>query len=175
MATNNWKKLGLIPRVLDLKWRVEEKGVEVKVNKIIDLVDQLTKNEDKVSIIGISAGGSAAINAYFQRKTKIYRLINICGRVRKGDGIFVSFDLSTKSSPAFRESVLKAEKLIENLKEDDKKKIMTVRPLFDELVPVKTMTIKGAKNIQIPSIEHTLSIYLSLTIFQKKLLGFLKS
>ncbi len=53
---------------------------------------------------------------------------------------------------------------------------MTVRAMLgDELVPSDTTLLKDAYNIQVPTIEHMLSIAASLTIFSKRLIDFLLS
>jgi len=51
---------------------------------------------------------------------------------------------------------------------------MTIAPLFDETVPRETVGVKGAHNIQIPTIEHVLSISLAMTFFSYRLTSFLK-
>ena len=53
---------------------------------------------------------------------------------------------------------------------------MTVRAMFgDELVPPETATIKGAHNTKVPIFEHVLSIGMSLTLFSRPLIVFLKN
>ena len=59
------------------------------------------------------------------------------------------------------------------LSREDRKKIMTVRALFDELVPDETSWIKGATNKKINSVEHMFSIWIGLS-FYKPLINFLK-
>ena len=56
----------------------------------------------------------------------------------------------------------------------DREKVLTIRPLIDEIVPTSTVTIKNAKNIRIPCIEHALSITAAMTIFSKSIITFLK-
>jgi hypothetical protein len=47
--------------------------------------------------------------------------------------------------------------------------------LGDELVPADTAVLDGGQNITIPTIEHSLSIYLALSIFFKPIINFLES
>ena len=88
------------------------------------MIDEIVNNADRISLIGTSAGGSAAVNAFMERKSKIHRVINICGRLRVGPTTgFRSFDSKTKSSPAFTESVRLCERGIEQLPLPDRRKL----------------------------------------------------
>ncbi|MEK7543777.1 MAG: hypothetical protein AAB557_02840 [Patescibacteria group bacterium] len=176
-AVGHWRRYGLEPIVYAVGWRDEENAFRPKLKKLVALIDQIVKNGDKVSFVGTSAGGSAALNAFMQRKSKIYKVINVCGRLRVGPTTgFLSFDSKTKSSPAFAESVRLCERGIAQLSLPDRRKIMTMRAMFgDELVPPETAVIDGALNIQIPIGEHMLSIGAALTIFSKPLITYLVS
>jgi hypothetical protein len=172
-ATNFYHKYGLEPVVHNMWWRKGEKHFEPKLKKLISLVDKLSKNGDRVSLIGTSAGSSAVMNAFVARKKKIYKVISVCGRLRQGEEKgFRSFEAKTASSLAFKESVLRFEKSELKLTKEDKKKIMTISAIFDELVPGNTSRIKGAVNKQIKSVEHMFSIWMGLS-FYKPLIKFL--
>ena len=66
-----------------------------------------------------------------------------------------------------------AQKLEKTLTISERKKIMTLRPLFDEVVPPFTVPIKGAKNKITFSLEHSLSIALNMTLFKKQIIDFI--
>ena len=59
-----------------------------------------------------------------------------------------------------------------SLIKNDRKKIMTVRALFDELVPDNTSYVIGANNKRLKTIEHVFSIWIGLS-FYKPLTKFL--
>ena len=168
-----WKKFGIIPHVFDTKWKTEENGFQPKLDRALKLVDSLSNKTSRISIVGNSAGSSFALNIFDNRKKQIHKVIVNCGRVRDGDWPWFTFDQATKLSPSFKESVLRAQKIEKIFTNIDRKKILTLRPLFDEVVPSFTVSIPGAKNIIIPSIEHSLSIALNLTLFKKRLISFI--
>ena len=168
-----WKKFGIIPHVFDTKWKTEENGFQPKLDRALKLVDSLSNKTSRISIVGNSAGSSFALNIFDNRKKQIHKVIVNCGRVRDGDWPWFTFDQATKLSPSFKESVLRAQKIEKIFTNIDRKKILTLRPLFDEVVPSFTVSIPGAKNIIIPSIEHSLSIALNLTLFKKRLFSFI--
>lgn len=173
-ASDRWKKSGIIPHVFDAKWKTEENGFNKKLDEALELVDVLIATGKKVSVIGNSAGSSLAINIFGQRKGKIHRVVVNCGRVRTKDWPWFTFNQATASSPSFRESVLRSEKIISELSVTERKKILTLRPLFDEVVPPWTVPIAGATNEITPSVEHVATIALNMTLFSGRIIKFLR-
>jgi len=172
-ATNSWKKFGIITHVFDTKWKTEEKGFSEKLKRALILVDSLSDKNSRISVVGNSAGSSFALNLYGERKKQISRVIINCGRVRSGDWPWFTFDQATKSSPSFKESVLRAQKIEKTFTSNDRQKILTLRPLFDEIVPPFTIPIQGARNEIIPSIGHVISIALNMTLFKRRIINFI--
>lgn len=172
-AVKGWRKFGIITHVFDARWRIEEKGFQSKLERSLKLVDSLIGKNSKISIVGNSAGSSFALNIFGERKNKINKVIINCGRIRDGDWPWFTFDQATKSSPSFKESVLRAKELEKSLTKNDGQKILTLRPLFDEVVPPFTVPVKRARNEVIPSIEHVVSIALNMTLYKKKIIDFI--
>lgn len=173
-ASDRWKKFGIIPHVFDAKWKTEEKGLKRKLNEALKLIDALIATGKKVSIIGNSAGSSLAINIFGERRGKIHRVVVNCGRVRTGDWPWFTFDQAAASSPSFRESVLRSEHIIPKLSGTERRKILTLRPLFDEVVPPWTVPIAGATNEITPSVEHVATIALNMTLLSGRVIKFLR-
>ena len=175
-ATRFWKNHGLEPIVYSMEWRNSQQLFDQKLNKLLVLIDQFATQGHDISLVGTSAGGSAALNAFMQRKQVIAHVINVCGRLRVGTHTGIhSFEARTVSSPAFAESVKLCEQGLKTSTPDERKKIMTVRPMFgDEVVPANTVPVEGAQNITIPSGEHVVTIALALTVFAKRIISFIK-
>ena len=175
LAVNHWKKNSLDPVVYSIGW---SSGIafQPKLQKLVTMIDGFIDKGARVSLVGTSAGGSAALNAFIKRKETIHRVINICGRLRTGPLTgFRSFKSKTASSPAFADSIKLCEREECKLTILDRQKIMTVSALFgDELVPGETTIIKGALNTKIPTAEHIVSIGMALTLFSRPLISFLK-
>ena len=176
-AVQGWQNHDLVPVVHSIGWRDNETSFEPKLKRLIDMIDKFVEKGDMVSLVGTSAGGSAVLNAFVERRDVIHKVINVCGRLRTGPTTgFRSFEAKSKSSPSFAESVTLFESRENGLSESDKQKIMTVRSLFgDELVPPETTIIQGAYNTTVPTVEHILSITAALTVFSHPLIMFLKS
>ncbi len=172
-AVRRWKRYGIIPHVFDARWTVEEPDFNRKLERAIHLVDSLAKPNTHVSLVGNSAGSSFVLNIFGKRKKNIHRVIINCGRVRTGDWPWFTFDQATSSSPSFKKSVLMAEKTESTLSETDRVKILTLRPIFDEVVPPITVPIKGARNEVVSSVEHVLSIALNMTLLDRRIVDFI--
>ena len=173
LATVFWPKHRLEPVIHPISWQSGDFGP--KLDLIVAKIDELARQGNRVSLVGTSAGGSAVMNAFAQRRSIIYRVVNVCGRLRTGPMTgFRSFAAKTASSRAFAQSVRLSERVESTFSAADRKKILTIRSQFgDELVPPETTGIVGATNIQVPMIEHGLSIMASLTIFSSRLIKFL--
>lgn len=175
LASSSWNRFGIVPHIFNAKWKEEECGLLIKLERALTLVDSLIKQNARISLVGNSAGSSFALNIFGERKKDIAHVVINCGRVRDGDWPWFTFDQATTSSPSFKESVLKAQKTEKTFSFEDRKKILTLKPIFDEVVPPATVPISGAKNITTFSLEHGLSIALNMTLFRKRIIDFILS
>jgi len=163
-ATRSWMRHGITPHVFDAQWKIEEPQFLPKLDRAIALVDKLSSMGKRVSIIGNSAGSSFAINLYKARHIKIHKVVINCGRVRTHDLPWFTFNQATLTSPSFKVSCINSEKILNDLTIQDKNKILTLRPLFDEIVPSTTVYINGANNQVVPLVGHSFTIGFNLTI-----------
>jgi len=172
--TRNWfTKSGLTVHVLNV-W-VTENDFPSMLKKVIESIDELSRNGDSVSLIGASGGGNLVINAFSERLASVNKVINVCGRLRIGSKNDLDYNTKDKQLKAYIESIKFFESKEKLFSDSDRKRIMTVRPKFgQEFVPNDTIQIEGAINISIPTIEHLLSIFSALTIFSNRLTNFLK-
>lgn len=173
IIVDSWEKYGFTTHICDIGWRDGER-FQPKLQRLIKIIDDLRSDGNIVSLVGTSAGGSAVLNAFCDRRDKVYRVVNICGRLRAGKKVFPSLEIASRTSTSFKESVLLFEKRESCLTKKDKSKILTMRALFDEIVPASTTILPGATNIQILSIEHILSIIMAMTIYIRPMIKFLK-
>lgn len=161
--TNYWSTYGLTPIVYAIGWHNGEKEFQPKLNRLIKYIDALSKTYEKISLVGTSAGASAALNAFFVRRKKVYKAISVCGRLFPGSGYKRrSLENMAKNSPPFRESVLLFARTEPTLTRFDRRRLMTIRARFgDEMVPAATSVLEGATNVTIPLFEHVVCIGLA--------------
>jgi hypothetical protein len=170
-----WNKYGFDVFIVRPEWRTG-KFFYPKLTLIINKIDELSSKGYAIYLFGQSAGGAAVLNAYTERKNKIKKVVNICGRLRKGKDVLPSLKTETAENPAFAESVLLFENLNENrLTMNDRKKVLTIKPIWDGVVPSSTVALQGATNITIPMVQHSIAGISALTIFSQEILSFLSS
>lgn len=170
LATNHWKSHGIDTTVYNVGWKDGSINFELKLAEIEKLVEELSA-KGPVSIVGISAGASAAFNLLLKRPDVIQKAIGVCGRIRGA-----STDWGAKlNSKTFQQSVLLFEEQQAQIPDELKKRMMTVSARFgDQLVPKGTSHVEDAKNITIPTAIHGLSIIMALTLLKKPIIDFIK-
>jgi hypothetical protein len=172
--TKNWNKdFGIKPINWQFFWIDNDEGYDDRLNKLIDKIDEISNENTDVSLLGLSAGGSVVLNVFCQRTNKISKVINVGGRLKSGNISFPKSKLKNDNNSLFKESVARCEKNIKSLNVNDRRKILTVRPLWDEFVPTKFATVEGARNIQVIAVEHIIGLILSMTIYKKIIIDFL--
>lgn len=173
LLVNRWSIYGIVPNVHRVGWYDEEKSFEPKLKELVSEIDSLIKKGNTVSLVGGSAGGSAVLNAFIEQP-KINAVVDLCGRLRAGKNVTPSLDWAARNSPAFKESVLLFEKREPGMKKEQRQRVLTLSPIWDEIVPKTTVPLQGATNKTLPSIEHILSGFLGLTVFSPIVIGFVK-
>lgn len=156
-------------------WRDKDAGLINKQNSLLQKIDALAKDGRKVYLVGISAGGSAVLNAFMARRMVVSGVVNVCGRVKEGIGVRPTLKKAARTSEIFAQSVKNCESGLSSLANSDLKKILTIRPIYDEIVPTSTVDIEGATNRIIPSFFHGISIRCSMVFWRSKIINFLIS
>lgn len=168
-TTKFWGKQNVYVTKHIVPWAKKE-SFDDKLQRLLDVIDLFTLDGSTVSLMGFSAGGSLVVSAYAKRKGKIDKVINVCGRVQSTK----AFTRGGRYLHAYKESVHAAMDALETLSLEEKKRILTIRPLYDAVVPVKTVSIAGANNIAIPSIFHVPSMAGMLLFGRKKMISFIQ-
>ncbi len=171
-----WRSDGIKVELCRMRWK-DSSSYLSKREKLLRQIDENNKAGYTTSLVGISAGGSAVVNALFARPDIVHKVINICGRLKDGGYLgFRSLERRSRSSPAFRDSVLTCEQNLEKTDSTYLRRIMTFRARFgDELVPSDTSQVSGANNIALPTIEHMISIATTLIFYRRCIMDFVNS
>lgn len=158
--TKDWRrKYGLEPITLKFGWRGE---YTTNYSKLKNSIEEISDGQT-VGLIGISAGGSAAIRLASELKN-VSRVVTICARTRQGGFKMVSL----KSFPAYWKSVDALKDIHTN------KEILVIRPLFDEVVSVKHMDYKNAQVVSTRHLLHVPSILRILSTQSDMITKFIK-
>ncbi|MBN2101174.1 hypothetical protein JW710_04800 [Candidatus Dojkabacteria bacterium] len=175
LSSARWEKEGIASYVHPIQWYDRDTTFEEKLDNLLNLVRDLSRS-GPVSLAGVSAGASTALNAFLREPDLISSCICICGPVRFGDGKLCERERMKKRSPLFAQSVEMSEENIGKLHNGLESRILTIFPKFgDELIQRHTVKISGAKNIEIPVIGHRTGVLFAMTLWSKEILGFIKN
>ncbi|MFA6005719.1 MAG: hypothetical protein WC775_04515 [Patescibacteria group bacterium] len=169
-----WRLFGLRMHIVYPEW---EKGNSFtpKLERILAKIDSLLDAGYSVAVAGQSAGGSAAGNAFIQRKNKLAGFVNITGRLKEGNNVTPTLAKVSKNSPAFAESVRQFERDEKKLSKTDRKRMLTIRPLRDYVVPAATAAVAGGTNLISPFPGHaTGGIYINI-FYARRIREFLEN
>jgi len=163
-----WRLQGYVSIIHQIHWENPESFAS-KLKKLSKRLMDLKSPSNTISVIGISAGGSAAVNLLCLYPQLIYKVIDICGPLRFNQDMEIS-------STSARASLRLCEKNVSALSKSIRSRIMTISAKFgDQVVPAISVPLKGAVNISFPSRGHKLTIALALTFFSNALSEFLNS
>lgn len=170
LVTRLWRVFGVRGAYQPMRW--SDKGAfKPKFQKLLDRIDQLERGGNKVSLVGTSAGASVVVAAYAERKDKVSGAVCICGKINRPESVNPKYFVV---NPAFKDSLAAAQQALQQLSTKDRRRILSLHPLWDELVPVADTIIPGTKERVIPSVGHGLSIFCALTFGAYGIMRFLK-
>lgn len=167
-ATKPLAKAGFSPQIFFFGW---SGNFEKNLKNLVDHIQTLKKT-GKVSLIGLSAGGSSVLNALL-KTNEIEKVVTICSRLTMDKPMALDLIILARDKTAYNQSVESVEKNKINLK-NLKTKILNISPYFDEVVPVKSQYIKGLNQKKVPFILHIPSIYFSLNYRLNYIIDFLR-
>jgi pimeloyl-ACP methyl ester carboxylesterase len=165
-----WKLYGLNAHYFFINW-IDKEPFAPKLKRMVELVDDLAAKGHTVSLVGISAGASAAVNVYCERPDKISGVVFICGKLTGSRKINPNY---YRNNPAFYDSLEQAQKSLEKLSADDKKKMLSLHAIFDEVVYTRYTKVPGIASRTVPSFLHIPTIFLAITIYKNLTINFLK-
>ena len=166
-----WKTFQINVHYHPLHW-TDSRSFEIKLKEIVALIDNLKNSGYTVSLVGVSAGASAAPNTFAMRKDVVNAVVCICGKINSPETIS---DNTYKKNPSFKESLALLSDSLRTLNHLDRKKILSLRPLYDGVVPISDTYIEGATNTIFPSIGHAISVAYADTIGSFQIARFIKT
>jgi pimeloyl-ACP methyl ester carboxylesterase len=164
-ATFLWRRFGVYTEVCQMNW-IDKQPFEPKLQKILDRIDQLHARGFSVSLVGVSAGASAAVHVFAKRADVINKLVIICGAIQHPEEVQ---DVTKRNNPAFWESMLALHAgVLQRLTAEQRERIVSFVPKSDEIVDPKNMRIDGISYQSLPTHGHVASIVYAILIAAKR-------
>ncbi len=165
-----WRFHGVRGHCHSMPWAGSE-DYQPKLQRLLDQIDGYIAKGHQVSLVGASAGASAVLNAYVERKDKITGVNYICAKINGPET--VSDKLYAKN-PAFRASIYNLQDNLKKLTPADKVKMHSFYSPGDGYVPYEATTVPGVEESKLRSLRHGRAIVYSLTFGARQLLAPLK-
>lgn len=142
-------------------------ALEKACSRLLHYIDKLAT--DQVYIIGVSAGGTAAVNALALRPAKVTNIVSVCTPFQS---------MPNLGNNLLNRSIAEAQGHLRAMNANTKDKILSVYGLYDQTVPARqskpgaTVDIKSKR---IWALGHGPSILLALTLYAWPIKRFLDS
>lgn len=166
-----WRWWGVEPIIFQMKW-ADKEPFAPKFARLLHLIDELHEQGKDISIVGTSAGATAAIHAFAARKEVVRGIVVICGKINRPETIGKAY---RRKNPAFGEAADKVQFSLDTLDfKTDRSRIYARYAIFDELIPTADSKVTGARNQTVLGIGHAVTIATQLVFGAPSFLRFLQ-
>lgn len=165
-----WRLQGVRPVRVSMPWRGQG-AYEPKLARLVSKIDTYRQQGHIVSLVGASAGASAVLNAYSNRKDDVKSVAYICGKINRPEA--VSKKLYAENA-AFRTSLLALQETVKHLGPNDKSNLHSFYSPADHTVPHKDTVISGVPEQKLIPVSHAWAILYALSFGSGKLLRTIK-
>jgi hypothetical protein len=152
-----WRVFGITPYYFPINWYKKE-GFDKKLGRLLESIEELKRVHGSVSLVGISAGAGAAINA-FASSNSVDSVILVCGKINNPQTIG---EQRFKLNPDFRKSAFDVSRSLEKLDKPHRSRILSIHPWSDDVVPIKDTIIEGAQEKTFAGWSHISGIFLTV-------------
>lgn len=162
--TNSWRRrYGLIVHVLPFGTDKPASQYDARWKIVRGKIHQL----DNVACIGISFGGGVALRGLIEYPDQVTCAVCIVAphdlKYMNPESVRLKYPMLKPSLQSFETASIPPEK------------VMTIRSLYDGVVPVSAVPIEGATNIVMPVVGHSLGIVSALVLGSGRIARFISS
>lgn len=133
-----------------------------KLGRLSAFIQSKASSDVSITLVGESAGAAAAIQAFAANSDIVDGVVLICGKTQYADKLGAEY---RRRSPALVEAVSGSSAVIATLTNDQKSRILSLRPIYDPIVVVAETKITGVKSGLIPMVGHAASIAFAITLW----------
>jgi hypothetical protein len=169
-AVAGWRLWGVGSELFQVKWADKEAWAP-KFKRLLDRIDTLAAEGKDVGLVAVSAGATAAINAFVARQDVLVGIVCIAAKANRPETIG---NRIRHKNPAFVTSAQDAQQALASLDASARKRILSRYALADEMVMVADSHIAGAHNRRVLSFGHVITIATQITLGAPGFIRFLK-
>ncbi|MEK7594679.1 MAG: hypothetical protein AAB436_03520 [Patescibacteria group bacterium] len=169
-AVNTWSWYGVTTEICQMNWG-DKQPWQSKLDKLLATIDKSVQEGKQVALVAVSAGASAAINAFAARKDTVVGVVCIAGKINHPETIGGHY---LSQNPALPTSVEACQQALKTLDDNERKRILTRFALYDNVVTTRDSKIHGARNRYVLSILHIPTIATQISLGAPSFIYFLK-
>jgi pimeloyl-ACP methyl ester carboxylesterase len=172
--TMPWRIHGLSTIVFPVTW--EEGTFKGKLKELKEEIDVELDQEKKVSLLGVSAGGTLAVAGMIERP-EVHRAVTVSSRLRSITvPNYAQLDAINAVSPSSVQGVEWLEEHDAELNQEMRKRVLNTRACSGDTQVHPSMSfIKGAENVWMPHARsHIRAVSDALTVHSEVIVDFLK-
>lgn len=158
-----WGWLGFETSLIAFGWRNINAAYEPKLAAFLQLLDAYADRD--VYLIGVSAGGTVAVNALAARPTLVRKIITVCAPLDRLPGL---------RNPLLAESIEATRAHLAHFSPAQKGRILSVRAWRDQVVNTALSEPAGVPKARVWFIGHVASIFVALTFMAPRLRQFFR-
>ncbi len=158
-----WSLLGYKVHIVVFGWENTGQDFAVALERLTQYVDNL--GTDKCYVIGASAGGTAAINVLASRPDVIAGVVTVCTPYEA---------VPELGNERLHASVAAATVALDRMNTRQRKQILSIYALQDNVVPIAKSKPDGIKQKALFSFGHAVTIALSLSLYSATIRRFLR-
>lgn len=160
-VTRRWVN-GFMPHYYVFGWDDLATSFDDKFDKFLAFLDSFPKS-DELYLAGISAGGTAVVNALAARP-----------KIRKVAMISSPFKVQLRSwRPALVSSIKHAQNNFATFTPATKQKMLNITGWRDGVVPTSLSQLPGVRSVHVPGFGHAMNIVLATVVTKRHLQNFL--
>jgi len=156
--------------MFDMAW-VDDGGFEKRMTELDRRIESITHAGYTVSLIGASAGASAALVGYERNKSRIHAVVTLCGALGPSNSIGQTV---YKVNPRFEEAMLRLPAAVQSLAPDDLRRILNAYAKQDSVLGEEHTVLAGAQYLRLPIKGHMLGVAYGLLIGVRTFVAFVR-
>jgi len=161
LTRSSWERRGFTVHVRFFGWNEDVLPFGVAHVQLLEFLDSL---DGTVYLIGVSAGGVAAINALADRPN-IHKVVTVSSPL---------LPLTSVTNKLLRAAMQHAQEALAHMNPETKAKVLSLHGIYDQIVPVKLSKPTGIRTKRIASVRHVPSVVLTMTIYKRYILRFFR-
>lgn len=166
-----WLLYGFSAKLFVMDWKSSDSYTD-RFDELLALIDDLHAKNREVALVGASAAASSVLLAQMARPDVLIGTVTICGQI---GGTAALHGPVAATHPRFKYSVALLQDAISHMTPELRRRVLTLRPRQDAIVPPHEAVLPGAANYQMPLSGHMAGIGFGLLVEGYRIARFLKS